>query len=68
MDFESEGNIRMLTGFREDFLIFKYKMNGYPLVYFDNAATSQKPVQVIDAIVDSFEKHNANVGRAVHTL
>jgi cysteine desulfurase/selenocysteine lyase len=53
---------------REDFPILKRKVNGYPLVYFDNAATSQRPRQVIEAITDFYEKHNANVHRAVHTL
>jgi cysteine desulfurase/selenocysteine lyase len=53
---------------REDFPILKRKMNGYPLIYFDNAATSQKPRQVIDAIKDFYENHNANVHRAVYTL
>jgi len=53
---------------RADFPILKREVNGYPLVYFDNAATSQKPVQVISAITDFYENHNANVGRAVHTL
>jgi cysteine desulfurase/selenocysteine lyase len=53
---------------REDFPILKRKVNGYPLIYFDNAATSQRPRQVIEAITDFYEKHNANVHRAVHTL
>ena len=53
---------------RADFPILKREINGHPLIYFDNAATSQKPVQVISAISDFYEKHNANVGRAVHTL
>jgi len=53
---------------REDFPILKRKINDYPLIYFDNAATSQKPRQVIEAIKDFYEKHNANVHRAVHTL
>lgn len=53
---------------REDFPILKRKVNGHPLIYFDNAATSQKPRQVIRAITDFYEKHNANVHRAVHTL
>lgn len=53
---------------REDFPILKRKINGHPLIYFDNAATSQKPRQVIDAIKDFYENHNANVHRAVHTL
>jgi cysteine desulfurase/selenocysteine lyase len=53
---------------REDFPILKRKVNDNPLIYFDNAATSQKPRQVIDAIRDYYENHNANVHRAVHTL
>ncbi len=53
---------------RDDFPIFKRKVNGYPLIYFDNAATTQKPRQVIDAEQDFYENHNANVHRAVHTL
>jgi cysteine desulfurase/selenocysteine lyase len=53
---------------REDFPILKRKVNDNPLIYFDNAATSQKPKQVIDAIKDFYEKRNANVHRAVHTL
>jgi cysteine desulfurase/selenocysteine lyase len=44
------------------------KINGYPLIYFDNAATTQKPRQVIDAITDYYENHNGNVHRGVHTL
>ena len=53
---------------REDFPILKRKVNGNPLIYFDNAATSQKPKQVINAIRDYYENHNANVHRAIHTL
>jgi cysteine desulfurase/selenocysteine lyase len=53
---------------REDFPILKRKINNYPLIYFDNAATSQKPRQVIEAIKNFYENHNANVHRAVHTL
>jgi cysteine desulfurase/selenocysteine lyase len=53
---------------REDFPILKRKINGNQLIYFDNAATSQKPRQVIDAVRDFYENHNANVHRAVHTL
>jgi cysteine desulfurase/selenocysteine lyase len=53
---------------REDFPILKRKINNNPLIYFDNAATSQKPKQVIDAIKNFYENYNANVHRAVHTL
>ncbi|MGD0495134.1 MAG: cysteine desulfurase [Candidatus Bathyarchaeia archaeon] len=53
---------------RKDFPILKRKINNHPLIYFNNAATSQKPRQVIDAIKDFYENHNENVHRAVHTL
>ena len=53
---------------RKDFPILQRKVNGYPLVYFDNAATSQKPQVVIDAIVDYYSNYNANIHRGVHTL
>ena len=53
---------------RKDFPILKRKVNGYPLVYFDNAATSQTPQQVIDVIVDYYSNTNANIHRGVHTL
>ena len=53
---------------REDFPILKRVINGKPLVYFDNAATSQTPQVVIDAIVDYYSNYNANIHRGVHTL
>ena len=53
---------------RKDFPILSRKVNGYPLVYFDNAATSQTPQQVIDTIVDYYSRYNANIHRGVHTL
>ena len=53
---------------RNDFPILSREVNGYPLVYLDNAATSQKPKQVIDSIVDYYSKYNANIHRGVHTL
>ncbi len=53
---------------REDFPILKRTVNGKPLVYFDNAATSQTPTVVIDAIVDYYTTYNANIHRGVHTL
>jgi cysteine desulfurase/selenocysteine lyase len=53
---------------RNDFPILSRKVNGYPLVYLDNAATSQKPKQVIDCIVDYYSNYNANIHRGVHTL
>ncbi|AOW21340.1 aminotransferase class V-fold PLP-dependent enzyme [Urechidicola croceus] len=53
---------------RADFPILKREVNGKPLVYFDNAATSQTPQVVIDAIVDYYSNYNANIHRGVHTL
>jgi len=53
---------------REDFPILRRRLNGKPLVYLDNAATSQKPRQVIEALVDYYQRYNANVHRSVHTL
>ena len=53
---------------RRDFPILDQEINGHPLVYFDNAATSQKPRQVIDALVRYYERDNANVHRGVHEL
>ena len=53
---------------REDFPILKRKINNHSLIYFDNGATTQKPKQVIEAIKNFYENHNANVHRAVHTL
>lgn len=53
---------------REDFPILNRKVNGHTLVYFDNAATSQTPQIVIDAIVDYYSNYNANIHRGVHSL
>ena len=53
---------------RQDFPILKREVNGKPLVYFDNAATSQTPQIVIDAIVDYYSSYNANIHRGVHSL
>ncbi|MBE9065298.1 cysteine desulfurase [Leptolyngbya cf. ectocarpi LEGE 11479] len=53
---------------RADFPILDQTVNGKPLVYFDNAATSQKPKVVLDALVDYYNQDNANVHRGVHAL
>lgn len=53
---------------RQDFAILQREMSGKPLVYFDNAATTQKPRQVLQAIIDYYETTNANVHRAIHDL
>ena len=53
---------------RKDFPILHREVNGKPLVYFDNAATSQTPQQVIDVIVDYYANYNSNIHRGVHSL
>ena len=53
---------------KHDFPIFSRLINGRPLVYLDNAATTQKPSCVIDAMSHYYSSSNANVHRAVHTL
>ncbi|MDB2701672.1 cysteine desulfurase [Flavobacteriaceae bacterium] len=53
---------------RADFPILTREVNGQPLVYFDNAATSQTPQHVIDVIVDYYSRYNANIHRGVHRL
>ena len=53
---------------RKDFPILDQKIHGRPLVYLDNAATSQTPQVVIDAIVEYYQNYNANIHRGVHTL
>jgi cysteine desulfurase / selenocysteine lyase len=53
---------------REDFPILSREVNGYPLVYLDSANTAQKPRQVLAALDDHYQRHNANVARSVHTL
>ncbi|WP_405156081.1 cysteine desulfurase [Paenibacillus sp. FSL K6-0108] len=58
----------MNPSIREQFPILHQEINGHPLVYLDNAATSQKPLAVIDAIKHYYEYENSNVHRGVHTL
>lgn len=53
---------------RQDFPILSQEVNGKPLVYLDNAATSQKPQAVLDAMLHYYQRDNANVHRGVHTL
>lgn len=56
------------SALRADFPILDQKVHGRPLIYFDNAATSQKPRAVIDALVRYYERDNANVHRGIHEL
>src|SRR5688572_4430201 len=53
---------------RQDFPILKQRVHGKPLVYLDNAATTQKPQAVIDAMVRTYAEENANIHRGVHLL
>lgn len=53
---------------RKDFPILSQQVHGKPLIYFDNAATSQKPIQVIETLDDYYRQYNSNVHRGVHTL
>ena len=53
---------------RRQFPLLNREVKGRPLVYFDNAATSQKPQSVIDALINYYTSYNANVHRGIHTL
>jgi len=53
---------------REDFPILKRKINGKPIVYLDNAATSQKPRQVIETVERYYEEYNANIHRGIYSI
>ena len=57
-----------IPSLRKDFPILEREVNGQPLVYLDNAATSQTPMQVVDVIVDYYKRYNANIHRGVHSL
>jgi cysteine desulfurase/selenocysteine lyase len=57
-----------VASIREDFPILQRQVHGKPLVYLDNAATTQKPRAVIEALVHFYEHHNANIHRAIHAL
>ena len=57
-----------LASVRRDFPILSREVHGQPLIYLDNAATSQKPTTVIDSIADYYNRYNSNVHRGIHTL
>ncbi|HEU4603948.1 MAG TPA: aminotransferase class V-fold PLP-dependent enzyme, partial [Steroidobacteraceae bacterium] len=57
-----------VAAIRRDFPILHQEINGKPLVYLDNAASSQRPRAVIDAIARYYERDHANIHRGVHTL
>ena len=56
------------TALRADFPILNQQVHGKPLLYFDNAATTQKPRAVLEALRQYYEKDNANVHRGIHEL
>ncbi|WP_424492562.1 aminotransferase class V-fold PLP-dependent enzyme [Salinimicrobium sp. GXAS 041] len=68
MKIAAEKDIFDVQAVRKDFPILSREVNGHPLVYFDNAATSQTPQQVIDVISDYYSRYNANIHRGVHSL
>ena len=60
--------LKSIEDIRSDFPILRREVNGHPLAYLDNAATSQKPLAVLDAMDEYYRHTNANVHRGVHTL
>ncbi|MBC8225701.1 MAG: aminotransferase class V-fold PLP-dependent enzyme, partial [Gammaproteobacteria bacterium] len=64
----SNKNIFNIDEIRKDFPILDQEINGAPLIYFDNAASTQKPKAVIDAIKSYYENDHSNVHRGVHSL
>jgi cysteine desulfurase / selenocysteine lyase len=65
--FNSDGTLN-IERIREDFPILHQDVNGKPLVYFDNAATTQKPIQVVESLTAYYLNDNANIHRGIHTL
>jgi cysteine desulfurase/selenocysteine lyase len=61
-------NVLNVESIRNEFPVLHQDVNGFPLVYFDNAATTQKPVRVINALVDYYKGYNANIHRGIHSL
>ncbi len=68
LDLRSQHPAFNVQAIRRDFPILKERVNGYPLVWFDNAATTQKPQSVIDRISYFYEHENSNIHRAAHEL
>ena len=68
MNSVAKNNTFNVEAIRKDFPILNRSVNGKPLVYLDNGATSQTPQAVIDVIVDYYSNYNANIHRGVHTL
>ncbi|MBT5541593.1 MAG: aminotransferase class V-fold PLP-dependent enzyme, partial [Gammaproteobacteria bacterium] len=64
----NDNNIFNIESIRKDFPILDQEINGAPLIYFDNAASTQKPTAVISAIKSYYENDHSNVHRGVHSL
>ena len=62
------GIVLDIAAIRAQFPILNQRVNGHPLVYFDNAATTQKPKAVIQALTDYYSGYNANIHRGIHAL
>ena len=65
---QSEQTLPAIESYRDDFPALQQEVNGYPLVYLDNAASAQQPRTVIDTVADYHRNDHANVHRGVHTL
>jgi len=68
MNVSASTSVLNISAIRQKFPILNQKVNGKDLVYFDNAATNQKPLQVINALTDYYQGYNANIHRGIHTL
>jgi cysteine desulfurase / selenocysteine lyase len=68
MNAPASASILNIPAIRQKFPILHQKVNGKDLVYFDNAATNQKPIQVINALTGYYQGYNANIHRGIHTL
>src|SRR5687767_1091395 len=68
MDYSSVTSSLNSKLLREEFPVLHQKVNGHPLLYLDNAATTQKPKRVIQSLTDYYAGYNSNIHRGVHTL
>src|SRR5437016_3922502 len=65
---QSKKKVTDWSALRSDFPILEQQVHGWPLVYFDNAATTQKPAPVLEALRNYYQRDNANVHRGIHEL
>src|SRR6267142_3636431 len=64
----TQSSVLDIQKIREQFPVLQQQVHGKNLIYFDNAATTQKPRRVIDSLVGYYEGYNANIHRGIHTL